>query len=446
MPRLILLADTVLTGLDDGTVVERGAVEIVDGRIESVTALSGSAPRGAEVVDLGDQVLMPGLVNAHAHLPMTLFRGVAEGASLLTLRGWWDVIRVLEEHLEPHMFAAPAEVSLAEMIDTGTTYVADQYFGLENYDHVVRRSGIRAELAYGIVELGDDEARTAQLAAAEAYLERLDTDPLVRGWIGPHAFFVDNQLDAIQAETALASASGRGLHTHFATAGDEDSMCGARFGMTALRMLDRLGVLDHRLLLAHACELVVADLPVLADRPTSVVAAPSVAAISGAPTAPVREALDAGVNVAIGTDNACHGNSFDLFEELRTLARAVSLETRTPWALSPRELLGIGTWRGHRALSGGDAVGDGRLAPGGVADLIALPRTTLHRGPRRAQSLEAAVIFGARGSDTTSVLVAGRFLKRDGSLTTLDPRGAYLRCDEDFGRIADRADIAALTV
>ncbi|MET0591039.1 MAG: amidohydrolase family protein [Naasia sp.] len=439
MSRLVLVADTVYTGDDHGTELDRGVVEIVDGRIAHVGPVVGAVPRGADVVDLGAQVLLPGLVNAHTHTPMTLFRGIAEGASLLTMQGWKERIRSLEDHLDPAMMPAAVEVACAEMIESGTTFFADQYFGVEHYRHVVQRSGLRAELAYGIVELGDDAARESSLAAAERFLDSAPLDPLIGGWVGPHFLFVDNQLDAIQAETAMATAYGVGLHTHFATTGDEDALCRERFGMSALRMMERLGVLDRRVILAHANLIDIDELDLLAGRPITLVAAPSVAMTSGAPVTPVRAALDAGVNVALGTDNVCNSNGFDLFEEMRALGRAASLTARRPGVLSPRELLGIATWRGHRALTGGDLAGDGRIAEGGVADLVALPVRALRRGPRRAQSLESALVYGAQGPASSTVLVGGRFLKRDGELTTLDPAEAIDACETHFDRLLRQA-------
>lgn len=442
MTRVVLVADTVYLGDDAGTALTRAAVEITDGTITAVDPLTGPTPSGPDVVDLGDQVLMPGLVNAHTHTPMTLFRGVADRHSLLTLEGWRAVVLPLERQLSAELMPAAVEVTLAEMIASGTTYFADQYFALEAYDAVVRRSGLRAELAYGIIGLSGDETREASLAAAEAFLEQAPADPLVHAWMGPHAFFVDNRLENIEAEMALAISHGIGLHTHFGTSGAEDEVCRERFGMGALAMLDRLGVLDRPLILAHANTVDRAGLGLLAGRPVTLVAAPSVAMMSGAPPTPVRAALDAGVNIALGTDSLS-SNSADLFEEMRTLGKVAAHEARRPSVLSPRELLGLATWRGHRALNPRDDTPNGRIVAGAVGDLIALPTSALHRGPTGAHTLEAALVYGASGFTTSTVMVSGRFLKRDGDLLSVDLGEAREKRELDFERLTRSLPVPA---
>lgn len=429
-----VVADHVWVG--DGRVLSPGVVTIADGVIQATDALAGARPSGPGTTDLGASVLMPGLVNAHAHAPMTLMRGVAEGHSLLTLEGWLGAIRSLEAHLTPELLDASTRVGCAEMIGSGTTTFADQYLFADAYLPAVVDSGLRATVAYGIVELGDADARATGLAAAEAFVAGAQGHPLVAGWVGPHAFFVDNQPEAIEAELEMARRHGVGLHTHYGTSGEEDAACQERFGRSALEMMASLGLFEVPLLLAHCNEIVVDELHLLAGTAASIVVAPSVAMVSGAAAPPVREALDLGVNVAIGTDNLCNNNNADLFEELRTLGKLAAFAQRRPNPITAVELLGMATWRGHRALGGG--ADDGRLVPGAVADLIALPVAALHRGPVGAQSLESALVYGASGFDTTHVMTAGRWLKDAGQLTTVDIDAARAQQQLDYDTLMHR--------
>ncbi|QHC65906.1 amidohydrolase family protein [Rathayibacter sp. VKM Ac-2759] len=440
MTRTLVVADHVLAQAEADE-LGPAVVTIEDGIVLSVDRLRGSRPTGAGVVDLGASVVMPGLVNAHAHAPMMLFRGVSEGHSLLTLEGWLGAIRSLEAHLTPELLAASASVACAEMIGSGTTFFADQYLFAEAYLPAVEASGLRSRVAYGIVELGDDDARAVGLAAAEAFVAASQEHPLVRGWVGPHAFFVDNQIEAIEAEVALAHRYGVGLHTHYGTSGEEDATCRERYGRGALEMMGELGLFDVPLLLAHSNEIVVEELGLLAGSRASLVAAASVAMISGAAAPPVRQTLDAGVNVAIGTDNLCGNNNADLFEELRTLGKLAAFAERRPNAITSRELLGMATWRGHRALGG--ATEDGTLAPGAVADLIALPVSALHRGPVGAQSLHSALVYGASGFDTSHVMTGGRWLKRDGAVQTVDLAASLEGRQRDYDTLMERVRAVA---
>src|SRR5512140_1622979 len=173
-------------------------------------------------IDLGPRLVMPGLVNAHTHTPMVLFRGMAEPYSLFTFEGWFAGIRSLEAVMDADMVPPAVAVSCAEMIRTGTTCFADQYFYMDRVLPVVQRSGLRAALAYGIVELGDPQARQRELAAAEAFLRSTAGGGRISGWVGPHAFFVDNSAEAIRLELELADRFKTGLHFHLATSGEEE--------------------------------------------------------------------------------------------------------------------------------------------------------------------------------------------------------------------------------
>ncbi|MDQ1204496.1 amidohydrolase family protein [Microbacterium sp. SORGH_AS_0862] len=439
MSALSIVADHVVVGGATPEVIEPGVVIVEDGLIVSVGPVRGARPRGRDVVDLGASVLMPGLVNAHAHAPMMLLRGVSEGHSLLTWEGWLGSIRSKELHLTPDLLAASTLVGCAEMIGSGTTSFADQYLFADAYVDAVASTGVRASVAYGIVDLGDDDRRDASLIAAEAFVSASD-DGLVDRWIGPHAFFVDNRIDTVRAEFALARRYGAGLHAHYATSTEEDDVCEEQFDRSALAMLSELGIADVPVLLAHANDVRVQDLDLLAATRASLAVAASVAMISGAHAAPVRAALDAGVNVVIGTDNVCGNNNADMFEELRTLGKLVAFAEQRPHAITPVELLGMATWRARDAMGG--AAGDGVLTEGAIADLIALPVAALHRGPVGAQSVHSALVYGASGFDTTHVMTAGRWLKREGELTTIDLPAALARRQADFDTLMARISAA----
>ena len=164
MSELLIHAGILLTMDEGGHIYQPGGLEIGDGRIARVGPLEAFADSSLPTLDFSDRLVMPGLVNAHTHTPMVLFRGLAEGHSLLTLEGWYNAIRVWELGLQPEMVPPAVAVSCAEMIRTGTTCFADQYFHMDQIVPVVEQSGLRAALAYGIVELGDAQASAHALA------------------------------------------------------------------------------------------------------------------------------------------------------------------------------------------------------------------------------------------------------------------------------------------
>src|SRR6185503_4700586 len=234
MTTTLIQAAQILTLDAQETLYEPGWLVVEDDRLVEIGSAGALTSHHFDhVIDLGRRLVMPGLVNAHTHSPMTLFRGHAEGHTLFTLEGWFGTIRVLEAVMEPDMLPAAVALSCAEMIRTGTTCFADQYFWMDHIVPAVRQSGLRAALAYGIVELGDPAARERELAAAASFLASLAGDPLLTGWVGPHAFFVDNSEAAMALELALATRFNTGFHVHLGTSGEEDRYTQAHYGRGA---------------------------------------------------------------------------------------------------------------------------------------------------------------------------------------------------------------------
>lgn len=433
-----IVADHVYPNDGAGTALEPGIIEVRDGLIVSVGAVIGARPTGPGVTDLGSVVIMPGLVNAHAHTPMSLMRGVAEGHSLLSMEGFLTVLRGREVHLTPELVPASVAVSCADMISHGTTSFADQYFFADEIAPTVIRSGLRARIGWGIVELGDDTARERELASAAAFAESMTGNDLVRGWVGPHAYFVDNQPVAMEAELALARRLNTGLHVHFSTSSEEDDYCLEQYGKPALEVMLQMGMLDVPTILAHCNTIPVEQLPLLAGTRAAMTVIPSVAMMSGAHAAPVREALDAGVTVALGSDNVCNNTNTDLFEEMRTLGKLAAFTSRVPNRVTPLEILAIATTGGQKAIDGGPL--DGMLVPGAVADLIAIPVRVIARGPVGAQSLASALVYGTSGSSVSHSMVGGRWLMQDSRVLTLDVAMALAQQQVDYDTLVTRID------
>jgi 5-methylthioadenosine/S-adenosylhomocysteine deaminase len=419
MSTTLLLADAVVT-LDREDQIYRPGYVVIDGdRIRDIGPQE-AVNQGAfdEVIDLGARLIMPGLVNAHTHTPMTLFRGLAEGHSLFTFEGWYNGVRVWEEVMDAEMVPPAVAVSCAEMIRTGTTCFADQYFYMDQVVPVVRRSGLRASLAYGIVEMGDAETREREIAAATTFLESVQGDERLLGWIGPHAFFVDNSPEAMEIELALADRFDAGLHIHLGTSGEEERYCREHYGRSAVQQMKALGVLERPLLAAHSITIPEEDFPTLADHPFTAVIAGSACMRSGADIAALKAMRAAGINTALGTDNVANNNSYDLFNEMQTTAKLMSLREGEPGAVPARALLEMATLGGARALGLEDQIGS--LAPGKRADLITLDLTEVGWPPRSGQDLYTALVYTVNGSYVRDVMVDGRWLYREGDWITLD--------------------------
>lgn len=440
MPTTLLCADTILTLDAQDTRYAPGYLVLESDRIVELGPQAALAGRHFDAeITLKNRLLMPGLINAHTHTPMVLFRGLAEPYSLFTFEGWYEGIRSWEAVLEADMIADAVAVSCAEMIRTGTTCFADQYFYMDHITPVVEQSGLRAALAYGIVEMGDAAARERELGAAAAFLESIQGHPRLKGWVGPHAFFVDNSPKAIELELALADRFETGLHFHLATSGEEERHCREHFGCGAVQQMERLGILKRRLLAAHSITIPSEDFPTLARYPFTAVIAASACMRSGAEIAALDAMRRAGINIALGTDNVANNNSYDMFNEMQTTAKLMSLREKCPAAVPARDILRMATLGGARALGLENETGS--LEVGKKADLITLSLDDIGWAPDADLSgtaVETALVYSVSGMHVRDVMVDGAWLLRDGAWLTLDYAESRSRLNAAFVRLKAR--------
>ena len=438
MSTVLLTSDLVVALDPTDQILQEGYLVIEDDRIIEMGSQKDLDHRRKfdEVFDLKSRLLMPGLINAHTHTPMTLFRGHVEGHSLFTMEGWYNTIRVLELQMDPEMIPGAVAVSCAEMIRTGTTCFADQYFWMDQIVPEVRRSGLRAALAYGIVELGKEEARQRELAAATAFVHELRDDPLLEGWVGPHAFFVDNSEIAMQLELELANQYYTGFHTHFGTGDEEENYCQEKYRRSAIQQLKRMGFLEHRVLAAHSITLQSKDFPLVAGTPFTVVFAPSSDMRNAAGVPPLVEMLEAGINVALGTDNVTNNNSYDMFKEMTLTGKLMALLHRDPAAISTRSILEMATLGGARALGREKEIGS--LEVGKKADLIALDLDEVGWSPRGGQDIYTALVYSVTGQHVRDVMVNGRWLFRDNQWLTIDFHAARQELEQQHTQLMKR--------
>lgn len=432
----------VLTVDRGDTVLAGGWVSVRDGRIDSVGS-SETTPSFSgfdEVIDLTGQLLMPGIVNAHTHSVMVLFRGRSEGQSLLTMEGWYNSIREPELSLVAADIGPAVALSCAEMLLSGTTTFCDQYFFAGEIAAAVKDAGLRAVIAYGIVQLGDEQRGIEELARARAFLEQQrSADGRIIPWFGPHAPYVDNTEALLRAEVEIANQFGVGLHLHMAAGPEDNEETMARYGKTATVALEAIGFFDGRIHAAHCLDLSDEDIAVFARAPSASVAYCATAGLrSGrAGICPVVPLKRAGVTVAIGTDNVAANNSYDMIAEMRVAGLVASHREGRAQPISSRELVRMATIDGARALGIDREIGS--LEPGKAADMIAVDLQGA--GYSETPDLETLLVYSGSGRDVRHVWVAGEQLVRDRQLVRrdyADIRSAYSATYAEFWqRVAD---------
>jgi 5-methylthioadenosine/S-adenosylhomocysteine deaminase len=433
---------TILTVDTENRIFEDGWIAVLDGRI------SGIGPRGTtpdpsgydEVFDLTGHLVMPGLVNAHTHSAMILFRGRSEGQSLLTMEGWYNSIREPELSLIASDIGPAVALSCAEMALSGTTTFCDQYFFAEEIADAVREAGLRAVIAYGIVQLGDKQRGEQELKKATEFLARQrSADGRVVPWFGPHAPYVDNSEDLLLAEVEVANEYGVGLHLHMACGPEDNEETERRYGTTAAVALEKIGFFNGRIHAAHCIDLSDEDIAVFARAPHASVSYNATAGLRSG-RAGICRAVDlkaAGVTVAIGTDNVAANNSYDLVQEMRVAGLVASHREGVAQPISSRELIRMATIEGAKALGLDHEIGS--LEVGKAADIAAFDLSGA--GYSETPDPETLLVYSGSGRDLRHLWVAGEQLVRDRTLTRRpysDIRSSYSATYADFWTRVDQ--------
>lgn len=429
---------TILTVDAENRAFEDGWITVREGRISGVGPKATTPdPSGYdEVFDLTGHLVIPGLVNAHTHSAMVLFRGRSEGQSLLTMEGWYNSIREPELSLISSDIGPAVALSAAEMLLSGTTTFCDQYFFAEEIAAAVKAAGIRAVIAYGIVQLGDAERGVEELAKATAFLEQQrSADGRVIPWFGPHAPYVDNTEDLLKAEVEVANTFGVGLHLHMACGPEDNEETLGRYGTTASVALEKIGFFNGRIHAAHCIDLSAEDIAVFARAPHASVSYNATAGLRSGRKGicPAVDLRAAGVTVALGTDNVAANNSYDMIAEMRVAGLVASHREGRAQPLSSQDLLRMATIEGAKALGLDAEIGS--LEVGKAADITAIDLS----GPGYSETPdpETLLIYSGSGRDVRHVWVAGEQLVRNRTLVRRDYasiRADYAKTYESFWR------------
>ncbi|MFG3290156.1 amidohydrolase [Streptomyces sp. NPDC048179] len=433
---LVITGCTVLTHDDQEHIgfLEDASIVVRDGVIEAVE-VRADADADADAVERIDgrgQVAMPGLINCHTHAPMVALRGLAED---LPTEAWFnDVVWPVESNLTAKDVELGARLACAELIRGGVTCFADHYFHMDTVAAVVAECGLRAHLGEAYFSSQGPEGRERSLEFA--LRQRGAADGRITTALAPHAPYTVTDAD-LAATAELARAHGLPVHLHAAENRDQTDMSLARHGATPIEILDRAGLLDTDLLIAHGTGILDRDLPLLerTGGRTAVATAPRGYLKFGWPTTtPVRALRAAGVPVGLATDGAASNNSLDVWESMALTALVQKSSEGDPRWLTARQALHHATHQSARAVGLGASVGS--LAPGRRADIVLVDLTGPHTQP--VHDLAATLVHSARSADVRTTIVDGRVLMRDRELLTLDVPAVVRELGERLPGLVDR--------
>ncbi|OYQ22957.1 N-ethylammeline chlorohydrolase [Pseudomonas mandelii] len=414
----LLLLPTWLVPVEPaGVVLKEHGIGIRDGRIVFIGPRAAALKLNAtEVRELPDMLLSPGLINAHGHAAMSLFRGLADDLPLMT----W-----LEKHIWPaeakwvdEAFVRDGtDLAIAEQIKGGITCFSDMYFFPKVASERVHNSGIRAQIAIPILDFPIPGASSADEAIRQGVelFGDLKHHPRIKITFGPHAPYTvcDENLEKIRVIAEELDAS---IHMHVHETAFEVQQAVEQTGERPLARLGRLGLLGPRFQAVHMTQISEDDLALLVESNTSVIHCPESNLKLASGFCPVERLWQAGVNVAIGTDGAASNNDLDLLGETRTAAMLAKAVAGSATALDAHRALRMATLNGARAL--GIEAETGSLEVGKAADIVAFDLSGLAQQP--IYDPVSQLIY-ATGRDCVKHLwVAGKQLLDDRRLTRLD--------------------------
>jgi 5-methylthioadenosine/S-adenosylhomocysteine deaminase len=402
-----------------GLVLEEHSVGISKGRIAVIApqAETRSQITADEVLEMPSHVLIPGLVNAHTHAAMSLFRGLADDLPLMT----W-----LNDHIWPaeglwvldEFVADGTRLAVAEMLRGGTTCFNDMYFFPDVTARVVNQVGMRATIGMIIIDFPSKWAQNPDeyFAKASELYDRLKNKPLTRPAFAPHSPYAVCD-DSLRRLLRLANElPDMPIHMHVHETHDEVSQGLEQHGVRPIERLDTLGLIGPNLTAVHMTQLEDAEIALMAERGAQVVHCPESNLKLASGFCPVQRLLDAGINVALGTDGAASNNDLDMLGELRTAALLAKGVAGNASALPAAQALEMATLSGARALGLADEIGS--LVVGKAADITAFAMDSPETEP--VYNLISQIVYAADRHQVSDVWVAGERLLRDRHLTSLD--------------------------
>jgi len=425
---------TLVTVNPDFDIIENGVIGIREGRIVHIGEENSIPLEAGEIRNAQGAIVLPGLVNTHTHLPMSLFRGLADDLPLMT---WLNEHMFPAEaaHVAPDSVRAGTLLSCAELLLSGTTTCCDGYFFEDVVAQAVLEAGMRAVLGQGVIDFpapGVPDPRD-NVAHAVRFMEKWQNrSPLITPSIFCHSPYTCSA-DTIQKAKAAAEAKGSLFQIHAAETQTELVQIQEAHGASSIGYLNRLGVLNARTLLVHTIWVNAEDIALIArqNAPVSVTTESEMKLASG--IAPISAFLTAGITVGLGTDGCASNNNQDMFQEMDMTAKLHKAHLLDPTVLNAESVLRLATLGGAAALGMADSIGS--LEVGKQADLILIDTRQPHLTPM--YSPVSHVVYAAKGADVREVMVAGKWRVKNGKLVDLDVEDILKRASA-WGRVIAR--------
>lgn len=419
---LLITGGTVVTMDKDRRLIEDGAVAIKDGKIAMVGKRAAVTYHltAKQTINAAGNVIIPGLINTHTHVPMTLFRGIADD---LDLNDWLTkyIFPAEAKNVDEAFVRAGTRLGLAEMIRGGTTTYCDMYYFEDAIADETKRAGVRGVLGETVIDfpVADNKTWDQAMAYSERYIRKWKNDPLIVPAIAPHAPYTVSTAH-LNAVRALSDKLNAAIVTHVAETRKErddirnDPKTGN--GDTPVKYLSRIGFLSNRVIAAHAVFVTDDEIDILKNKGVGVAHNPQSNMKLASGVAPVPQMLQKGIAVGLGTDGAASNNDLNMWEEMDTAAKLHKLISGDPKTLPAETAFEMATIGGARALHLDDLTGS--IEAGKRADIVIVDLDDLNQTPY--YNVYSSLVYSTKANDVRTVVINGRIVMLDRRLLTLN--------------------------
>jgi 5-methylthioadenosine/S-adenosylhomocysteine deaminase len=408
---------------DDAAIAIKGDTIVAIGRREQIAAHYQSA----QTLDATGKLILPGFINGHTHVPMTLFRGLHDD---VTLNDWlYKYIFPAEaKNVNEDFVRWGTRLAAAEQIRSGVTTFADMYYFEDAVAEETNAAGMRGVLGETWIDFPapDNKSEAEMLAYTEKFLRKWQGDPLIHAAPAPHSIYTCSQ-KTLQDSAALVRKYKAPILIHVAEMKKEWDDSRTKNGMSPVQYLDKLGVLGPEVVAAHCIFVDEADRKTLAARGVGCVHNPSSNMMIASGVSPVPEMLAAGVAVGLGTDGpAGSNNDLDVMEEIDLAAKLAKVTKNNPLALNARAVVEMATVQGARALHLESEIGS--LEAGKKADIVVIDLNAPNAVP--VYDIYSQIAYSLKASDVNTVVIGGRVVMRERKLLTVDEQAAVAKARE----------------
>jgi 5-methylthioadenosine/S-adenosylhomocysteine deaminase len=430
---LLVLGGTVVTMNKNRDVIEDGAVAVKAGKIVAVGTRADISRHyvGRQTVNAAGKLIIPGLINGHTHVPMVLFRGLADD---LDLQEWLTkyIFPAEAKNVNEEFVRVGTRLGLAEMIRGGTTTYCDMYYFEDAIAEETAKAGVRGVLGETVIDfpVADNKTNEEAMAYVEKFVKHWQGHELIVAAIAPHAPYTVSE-EHLRAAKAFSDRTGAPIVTHISETKREVDDSVKAHGASPVAYLERIGFLGDRVIAAHVVWPQGSDSQILKQRGVGVVHNPQSNMKLAAGVSPVPEMLKEGLRIGLGTDGAASNNDLSMWEEMDSAAKLHKVISGDPKVMSAQEAFELATIRGAEALHMEQEIGS--LEVGKRADLVLVESDSLNQIP--SYNVYSDLVYATKASDVETVIINGRVVMRDQRLLTLDEKAIKKSAQIFRGRI-----------